>query len=181
MDRWEVLARRELLDCSPWLKVFVETVRLEDGQTVIPDFYHIAIPPYVIVFALTTDRRVALIEQYKHAVGTRVLELPAGYIEPGEEPLIGAQRELLEETGLRAASWQALGAFTVDGNRGCGLAYAYLAQGAEQIAAPDPGDLERQTVRLVDLEQLRDMWLTGGFPTLAAMAVIGLGLALVEG
>jgi hypothetical protein len=38
-DRWEVLESRDLLDCSPWFTVRQETVRLEDGQTVIPDFY----------------------------------------------------------------------------------------------------------------------------------------------
>src|SRR5688572_3995104 len=115
-DVWEVVERRELLDGSPWFKVYTETVRLEDEKTLIPDFYRIEIPAYTIIFPVSFNRQVVLIEQYKHGIGRRIFELPAGYIEPGESPLLSAQRELLEETGLEASEWRSLGVFTVDGN-----------------------------------------------------------------
>lgn len=65
----------------------------------------------VVVLALDTDRRLALVRQYRHAVRRHLLELPAGTLEAGEDPLCTAQRELEEETGLRAAHWQSLGSF----------------------------------------------------------------------
>ena len=53
------------------------------------------------VVALTGDSKVLLIEQYRHAVGGMLLEIPAGKMEPGESPEDCARRELEEETGYR--------------------------------------------------------------------------------
>jgi 8-oxo-dGTP pyrophosphatase MutT (NUDIX family) len=53
--------------------------------------------------------RVALVEQYRYTMGARSFELPIGAIERGETPLAGARRELREETGLVARSWNQLG------------------------------------------------------------------------
>ena len=179
-DHWEILEQRDLLDCSPWLTVRKEVVRLEDGQTTIPDFYIVDAPSYAMVFALTVDSKVALVEQYKHAAGRRVFELPAGYVNPGEDPFLTAQRELLEETGLTATRWNPLGTFIQDGNRGCGSCFAFLALGAKHTAEPDSGDLQRQTLHFYDLKTLREFWLSGGAYVIGSMAVIGLGLAALE-
>jgi ADP-ribose pyrophosphatase len=176
-DFWEVLEHRELLDASPWLKVIAETVRLEDGERIISNYYRIESPSYVMMFVVTIDQKVAIIEQYKHGIGQRVIELPAGYIEPGEESLISAQRELLEETGLETLDWLPLGSFAVDGNRGCGTSHAFLAWNARQVCQPNPGDLETQTLHFYEIEQVREIWLRGGMLSLAPTAVTGLGLA----
>ncbi len=64
----------------------------------------------VVVLAVDTktnpaDPGILLIRQYRHAAGKFLLELPAGRIEPGEELMAAAKRELVEETGYRAAKW----------------------------------------------------------------------------
>ena len=64
----------------------------------------------VVVLAVDTstnreDPGILLIRQYRHAAGKFLLELPAGRIEPGEELIPAGQRELIEETGYRAARW----------------------------------------------------------------------------
>jgi 8-oxo-dGTP pyrophosphatase MutT (NUDIX family) len=179
VTEWETLKREEILDCSPWFRVYQEAVRLEDGQTVVPDFYLIDATSYVMVFALTEDGKVPVVEQYKHALKRRVLALPAGYIDPGEEPAVSAKRELLEETGMESPAWRSLGAFVTDGNRGAGLCHAYLALQAVQVKEPDPGDLQELTLHLYTLERLRAEWQSGVFPGLASLGVIGLGLAYV--
>lgn len=51
-------------------------------------------------------QRVTLVRQWRHAAGRDLLELPAGTVDPGEAPLETARRELVEETGLSAASWE---------------------------------------------------------------------------
>lgn len=174
---WEVLERHELLDCSPWFKIFREVVRLEDGQTVIPDYYQIDGPSYAMIFALTVDGRVALVEQYKHGPRCPVIELPAGMIEAGEAPLDGAKRELLEETGMEAPEWHSLGTFVHDGNWGCSRCYGFLAIGASQVAAPHSGDLQQQSIHFYDLDALRRFWLSDACTMIGAAAIIGLGLA----
>ncbi len=66
-------------------------------------------PGAVGIVALDDDERVVLIRQYRHAVQAQLWELPAGLLdEPGEDPLVGAQRELFEEAHLRADSWDLL-------------------------------------------------------------------------
>lgn len=62
-----------------------------------------------VIFALNDLDEVAFVEVYRVAVDDILIELPAGKIESGEQPLDGAMRELQEETGLTASSWQSMG------------------------------------------------------------------------
>ncbi|HEY0497014.1 MAG TPA: NUDIX hydrolase [Kutzneria sp.] len=63
----------------------------------------------VAVLALDGDGQVTMIHQYRHPLGRRIWELPAGLLDVvGEEPVLAAQRELAEETGLAASSWVTL-------------------------------------------------------------------------
>jgi ADP-ribose pyrophosphatase len=61
------------------------------------------------ILATPRPGELVLVRQYRHAVGRALWELPAGTAEPGEDPLMGAARELREETGYRAGSLRPLG------------------------------------------------------------------------
>lgn len=65
----------------------------------------------VAIVALDEQQRIMLIKQYRYATDQLLLEIPAGLMEPGEEPLSAAQRELEEETGYCAAQWEELSCF----------------------------------------------------------------------
>lgn len=178
LRRWQTLSRREIVDARPWLRLMAEDIELPDGR-IIEGFYTIEAPDYAMIVALTADDRVIVEHSYKHGPRKVSLTLPAGYIEQGEEPVVAAQRELLEETGYTAASWQHLGTFTVDGNRGCGTAYIYLARDARQTAAPDHGDLEEIEIQLLDVAALRDSLFRGDVAQLPVAAAIALALAVL--
>jgi ADP-ribose pyrophosphatase len=173
---WEVIARREVLDRRPWLRVWSEDVRLPDGR-VIEDFSTLEMPDYAMAVALTGDGLVVAERNYKHGPGRVGLHLPAGYLEPGEEPLAAAQRELLEETGYAATDWTSLGSFAIDGNRGGGTGHFFLARGARQIAAPDAGDLEEIAVVLLPLAALLAATRSGEVQVLSIAAALGLASA----
>lgn len=68
-------------------------------------------PGAVVIVAIDEKQHVYLVRQYRHAIGRMLLELPAGTLEPGEEPLAAAKRELREEVGLVAQDWRPLGSF----------------------------------------------------------------------
>ncbi|RNL79281.1 NUDIX domain-containing protein [Nocardioides marmorisolisilvae] len=72
----------------------------EFGRIVVED------PGAVVILAIDDQDRVVVVRQYRHPAQMRLVELPAGKLDqPGEDPLVAARRELLEEAGLEAAVW----------------------------------------------------------------------------
>lgn len=98
----EFVERRDLLQGS-FFKAVRDTVRLPDGHTATRDY--ILHPGAVMVVPLLDDGRVVLERQYRHPVREVLIELPAGKLDAGEDRLVCAQRELLEETGYSAREW----------------------------------------------------------------------------
>lgn len=92
----------------------VETVTLPNGVTV--DLETIRHPGAAAVVPMKDDGTVVLIRQFRHAAGGFIYEIPAGKLNPGENPLACASRELEEEIGYRAASFELLSSiFTAPG------------------------------------------------------------------
>ena len=84
-----------------------ERLTLPNGETA--ELEVIRHPGAAAIVPLLPDRRVVMIKQYRHAVGQFVWEVPAGTINPGESPIECAKRELPEEVGYRARTFQELG------------------------------------------------------------------------
>jgi ADP-ribose pyrophosphatase len=89
------------------LKVHRDRVRLPDGTEGAREY--IRHPGAVAIVALFEDGRVLLERQFRYPLARTFFEIPAGKLEPGEEPLVTGKRELLEETGYVAAEWRKLG------------------------------------------------------------------------
>jgi ADP-ribose pyrophosphatase len=88
-----------------------EKVTLSNGVTV--DMEVIRHPGAAAIVPLTSAGEVVMLEQYRHAVGGSLWEIPAGTMDPEDaSPLDCARRELVEETGFSAATWDALGELT---------------------------------------------------------------------
>lgn len=91
------------------IRLDTETVTLPNGVPV--DLEIVRHPGGAAVVALDDRDRVSMLRQYRHAAGGWLWELPAGKLEPGEPPETTAARELEEEAGLRASTWESLGRF----------------------------------------------------------------------
>lgn len=90
----------------------------------------------VAVLALDENDRVLLIQQYRHPVGLRDWELPAGLLdEEGEEALAAAQRELAEEADLQASDWSKLVSFHTSPGGSNEIVHVYLARGLSATPA----------------------------------------------
>ncbi len=169
LQAWKTVASRELYVDLPWVRLVVEKVHLSNGRT-IDNFYQVDLPQYVVVVALNSIGEVVVEKQYKHAIRGFSLVLPSGYLQAGEEPLVGAQRELLEETGYIADEWQSLGSFIVDGNRGCGRAHLFVARQAQKKNGQNPDRLEDLEVFLMSPVDLRRAIRRGEMVLLASVA-----------
>jgi len=86
-----------------FLKVSRDRVKLPDGKLTQREY--IRHPGAVVILALFDDGRVLLERQYRYPNDRVFIELPAGKIDPGEDPLASAKRELEEETGYTATDW----------------------------------------------------------------------------
>jgi ADP-ribose pyrophosphatase len=92
----------------------IDTVRLPNGETV--ELETIRHPGAAAVVPVKEDGMVVLIRQFRHAAGGFIYEIPAGKLNPGEDPLRCASRELEEEVGYRASSFELLSSiFTAPG------------------------------------------------------------------
>ena len=140
---WKTLARRTLLDRSPWLSVESHVVELPDGR-VIEDWPWVISREFVTVAAVTERGRSSSSARRSTRSRGRRWGRWAGISTRESHPLDAARRELLEETGYEAEDWTPLGRFAVDGNRGCGVGHLFLAVGARKVAEPAADDLEEQ-------------------------------------
>ncbi len=84
----------------------IDTVTLPNGATI--DLETIRHPGAAAVVPVKDDGTVVLIRQFRHAAGGFIYEIPAGKLQPGEDPLHCASRELEEEVGYRASSFELL-------------------------------------------------------------------------
>lgn len=175
MQLWKTVSRQTILDCGKFLVVEQHRIELPNGQ-IIPDWTWVITPDFVNVVAVTAAGQFICFRQTKYAVTEPVMAISGGYIEPGEEPLASAQRELLEETGYEAAYWTNLGIYAVDGNRGAGQAHLFLATGARQVAQPDADDLEEQQLVLLDRAEVEQALALGKFKVLPWAAAVSLAL-----
>ncbi|AUL47883.1 ADP-ribose pyrophosphatase [Bordetella trematum] len=98
----------ELVYDGRFLKVRRDMVRLPNGREASREY--VVHPGAVVVLPLLDDGRVLLERQFRYPIGQVMTEFPAGKLDPGEDPLACAKRELFEETGYTAAEWSKAGA-----------------------------------------------------------------------
>jgi ADP-ribose pyrophosphatase len=105
----ETTINEQLVFNGKIFRVIITDVELADGRHARRDIVrHFG---GCAVAALSSNGEIALVSQYRTAMGKRMLELPAGKRDKDEDPLFCARRELVEETGLFAKDWQKLGEY----------------------------------------------------------------------
>lgn len=133
-------------------------VELPDGRRALRDV--VRHPGAVAIVALTEEGRICLVRQYRTALGRVTVEIPAGKLAAGEDPLECANRELLEETGMVAERMAFLTTIASSDGFCDELIHIYMATGLT-FAKSSPDDDEFINVDLVEVGELVDAVLDG--------------------
>lgn len=141
---WEILSSEYIVE-SPWYRLRRDVCRLPDGSVIEP-YYVREHEGFAVVFAVTVAADVVFVRQYKHGFGALVLELPAGMLEPGEDPLSCARRELEEETGYLATRFEKVAEFIADPTSSTGVSHVFVA-----FEATPAGTLARDPAEDIDV------------------------------
>lgn len=151
----------------------VDTVELPSGKETRREIVEHA--GCTAIVAIDSGKEVLLVRQYRKPVEKMLLEIPAGGIDPGEEPLECARRELEEETGFSAERWEHLATFYTSPGFCTELMYLYLATEL-QPARRDADDDEHIEVVRVPLRKTLELIASG--EVCDAKSIAGLLMAL---
>jgi 8-oxo-dGTP pyrophosphatase MutT (NUDIX family) len=165
---WRTVGAREVYR-NPWLTVTEYAVIRPDGQ---PGIYGVVDPgDNVTIVALEEDERVWLAREFLYPLQVAEWFLPTGAVERREDPLAAAQRELAEETGLRADEWTKLGDYPLSPGISSQIGHIFLARGLRHGAAAPEGT-EQITTRVIPLGDALEACLRNEIR--ATLAVIGI-------
>lgn len=152
----------------------VDQCELPTGKTFEPVVFEFR--NWAVVIALTKDKEVVMIRQYRHGIQEVLWEFPGGVVEDGENPSDGVRRELLEETGYSVSNLVEVGKYYPNPALQTNSMYCYLASDAKKVSGQTLDDAEEIEVHLVPLEELITMAERGEFSH--ALQVAGLFHAL---
>jgi 8-oxo-dGTP pyrophosphatase MutT (NUDIX family) len=173
----ETVASREIYR-NPWMVLREDDIRRPDGTTGI--YAVVDKPTYALVIPYDQDR-FRLVEQFRYPVGARRWEFPQGTA-PGLadlEPAALAERELREETGLRARSFEALGQLDIAPGMSSQRGWVFLATGISEGQAElehEEQDLRSAWISRQDVEQM----IRGGV-IVDAQSIAAYGMFLLRG
>ena len=170
-QKWRILDSQSALK-NRWISVRRDTCELPGGR-VIDDYFVLEENDVGCVCALTPDRKLILVEQYKHGIQDMCLEVPAGFFEDrAGDPLDEARREFREETGYDAAEFHYLGKLSQSPTRMTNYFHLFLAVNAFPVGAQSHDPNEDITVRLVPLDDVFAMIASGEIHSVSTVACI---------
>ncbi|HEX4419753.1 MAG TPA: NUDIX hydrolase [Kofleriaceae bacterium] len=156
---WKLGARHPGHEYRIFTTGFVEAAHPRTGA--IKQFSLIACDDWVNVIALTGDAQVVLLRQYRPGIDRVCLEIPGGMIDPGEDPVAAAIRELAEETGYTGGTAELIGKVAPNPAIQNNTLYTVLVRGVTLTQPPTPDDGEVLAVETASLEDCRRKLVAG--------------------
>jgi 8-oxo-dGTP pyrophosphatase MutT (NUDIX family) len=156
IEPWSIVQENKEYQ-TPIFNLLKRSMRLEVAtEQNKGEFYVLEAPEWINVIPITTEKEVVLVEQYRYGIEAPTLEIPGGMVDAGENPREAAERELLEETGYVAESWETLGKVSANPAVMTNFTHMYLAEDCRFEGAENPDTHERIKVHLLALEDFLD-------------------------
>lgn len=152
MHSWKLLNSKIVFD--DWLQIKKDTYELPDGKR--KGYTYISNINTAFTLAVTPEKKVVMIEQFRPSTGSVVLDMPGGLVEDGEDPGTAAARELQEETGYTAKKLVQLGIFYLVPGGASSKVHLYFAE-VGKPGRPVPEEDELITVKLMEKEDLHTL------------------------
>jgi 8-oxo-dGTP pyrophosphatase MutT (NUDIX family) len=138
-ERYMSLIKKRVIHVGRVTQLNIETVQLPNGHVAELEILHH--PGGAAVVALDAQGRVCLLRQFRHAAGGWIEELPAGKLEPNEPPAATADRELMEEAGVKALEWNSLGTYVSSPGVFTEVVHLFLARNLTPVDSQhEPGE-----------------------------------------
>lgn len=174
---WKKLGRKTLVD-SRFIKVYEDTVELPNGK-VLDDYTVVKLGNPVIVIAVDSNEKVLIQYEYRYAHDKVLASVPAGMIDKGETPVEAAERELMEETGYSADSFDYIGELFEYPTKLEHSTYIVRANNIRKVTEPKREETEFiDSIELIPIETIKEMVLGNAIKT--SVIVSALFLALSE-
>lgn len=161
---------------TPWFDVVNKTVEGMPGTCAAENYYFVKPGDYVSVLALTENKQIVLVRQYRPSMEDFTIELPSGHTEEGESPEDSAKRELLEETGYLPICLEFLGSIVPDTGRMLNRMWCYFALVPGKAPLQDVREKGIETM-LCDVKELKDLISKTEFNHALNLAVVTLAIS----
>lgn len=155
VEKWKVESSCYLYQ-HKYLTVRKDSVITQTGVE-IPDFFVIENPNWVNVIAITEDGLFIIEQQYRHGIKQIGFEICAGMVDEGEQPLLAAQRELLEETGYSGGEWELFMVSSPNPSSMNNINYTFLARGVSKSHNSKPEKTESIKVFLMTSDDVKKL------------------------
>ncbi len=175
IESWKTINSRLVFD-NPWCRVRQDEVELPNGA-IIDDYFVNVRPDIVLVLAVTQNREIVFVRQYRHGIGQILLELPGGSLDSQtENSLTAAARELEEETGYVAEQMVQLATLYDNPVKDTNKIYLILAEPAHPSGRQQLDVTEDVEIVLIPVEDVLERISTGEICVCGTIAALFLGL-----
>jgi len=170
LKKWKKI-KSEIVFDHKWFTLRKDTVKLPDN-TIIDDYIISERPDVVLIFPLTEQNEVIMVQQYKHAAQEILIEFPGGFFNPSEEtPEQAAQRELLEETGYSCEKILPLAQVFDNPTKDRNKTYLFIAYNCKKIQAQHLDVTENIELKLFSLKEVEKKILNNSIKATLSVAL----------